>query len=227
MKDSEKSRIIEDPMRAHIAASEPSLDSALFGAGANERLLHSKMMAAAVSTTIDNIGCELFEAAISAFIGATSASKPTGITAEVLSNIWRIDQATAARTLKVTTQLNNQGGCENMSRHFGTNDRMLRYRRIKSELYTDTFFVTGKATNTRGYTCMQIFVSDKVYVKVYPMRKVSEYPQALRMLAKDVGASKILVADPHPSNKSKDVKDFCNTIRTTLSILEESTQWES
>ena len=85
---------------------------------------------------------------------------------------------------------------------------MLRYRRIKSEFYTDTFFVTGKAKSTRGYTCMQIFVSDKGFVKVYHMRKVSEYPQALKMFAKDVGAPEVLVADPHPSNKSKDVKAF-------------------
>ena len=59
-------------------------------------------MAAAGSTTIDSTGCELFEACdkfgtdVSAFIGATSASKPTGITAEILAKIWRIDHTTAA-----------------------------------------------------------------------------------------------------------------------------------
>jgi hypothetical protein len=186
-------------------------------------------MTAAGSTTIDNSGCELFktaerfEADIATFIGATSATKPTGITAETLSKIWRIDQPTAARTLKVMTQLNSQGGSESLSRHVGTNDRFLRYRRLKSEFYTDTFFVTGKARSTRGYTCMQIFVSDKGFVKVYPMRKVSEYPQALKLFAKDVGAPDVLVADLHPSNKSKDVKAFCNQIGTTLRILEEST----
>ena len=116
--------IIEDPLRAHIAASEPSLDSALFGATVNERTIRSKIMAAAGSTTIDDSGCELFEPAmkleadIAALIGATSASKPTGITTETLSKIWRIDQVSAACTLKVTTQLNHQGGSENLSRHF-------------------------------------------------------------------------------------------------------------
>ena len=94
-------------MRAHIAASEPMLDSTLFGANVNERVIRFKMLAAAGSTTIDNSGCELFEACskfeadIAAFIGATSASKPRGVTAETLSKIWRIDQATAARTLTI------------------------------------------------------------------------------------------------------------------------------
>jgi len=117
MTDSEDWLILEDPMRAHIAASEPSLDSTLFGADANECLVRSKIMAAAGSTTIDDSGRELFEAKILAFIRATPASKPTGIIAEKSSKLWRIDHATAARTSKVTTQLNRQGGNENMSRH--------------------------------------------------------------------------------------------------------------
>ena len=45
---------------------------------------------------------------------------------------------------------------------------------------------------------MQIFVSDKGYVKVYPMSKVSKYPQALNQFAKDVGSPEVLIADPHP-----------------------------
>ena len=222
--------IVEDAIRAHISATDPMLDSDLMGADIRERTLRSKMMTAAGSTTVNADGCELFEAALEsepgmASVGATSASKPRGVTAETLSKIWRIDYETAARTLKVTTQLNHQGGNETLSRHFGTNDRMLRYKRIQSEFYTDTFFVTGKARSIRGYTCMQIFVSDKGFVKVYPMRHQREYPLALKLFAKDVGAPEILVADPHPSQKSHDVKAFCNQIGTTLKLLEESTQW--
>ena len=69
--------IVEDPLRAHIAASEPSLDCALFGANINECMIRTKIMTAAGCTTIDNSGCELFKAAerfeadIAAFIGAT------------------------------------------------------------------------------------------------------------------------------------------------------------
>ena len=80
---------------------------------------------------------------------------------------------------------------------------MLKYRRIKSQLFTDTFFVTAKAKSTRGYTHMQLFVSDKVYVKVYPMNSLTEYPSALRQFAEEVGAPDILVADPHKSHASK------------------------
>ena len=55
---------------------------------------------------------------------------------------------------------------------------------------------------------MHIFVSDKGFVKVYPMKLQSDYPAALRKFAKDVAAPEILVCDPHPSHKSFEVKDF-------------------
>ena len=72
---------------------------------------------------------------------------------------------------------------------------------------------------------MQIFVSDKGFVKVYPMKLQRDYPAVLRQFAKDVGAPEILVCDPHPSHKIFEVKDFCNNIGTTLKLLEQGTQW--
>ena len=35
------------------------------------------------------------------------------------------------------------------------------------------------------------------------------------------------MCDPHPSQKSFEVKDFCNKIGTTLNLLEQVTQWEN
>ena len=132
--------IVEDSIRAHVAAIEITLDTHLFGAIVNERLIQSKMMTAAGSTKTNHGSCELYEssayATLSTNIGAVSASTPTGITAETLSKIWKIYYPTASQTLEVTPQLNSQGGSENISRHFGTNDRMLRYRRIALEFYT-------------------------------------------------------------------------------------------
>ena len=134
-------------------------------------------------------------------VGVTSDSKPTGITDEILSNIWRIDYPTASCTLEAKTQMNGQGGNEILSRHFGTNDQMLRYKIIGSGFYAETFFVTGIDRSTHGYTCMKIFALKKGCVKVYPMIIVSEYPQALKSFVKDVGATEILVAYPHPVYK--------------------------
>ena len=113
------------------------------------------------------------------FASANHAEKPKGVSAELLENIWCIDSDTAKRTIKTTTQLNGQDKNSNLSRNFGTNDRMLRYRRIKSHFFTDKLFVTKRAGIYRGYSCMQIFVSDKGYVYVDAMKSVSEFPKAL------------------------------------------------
>ena len=102
---------------------------------------------------------------------------------------------------------------------------MLRYRRIKSFFFTDTFFVTKKAASSRGYTCIQIFVSDVGYVHVTAMRSVSEFSQALKLFAKELGVPEAIIAYYHKCNKSKEVKLFCHKIGTTLRILEGSTQW--
>ena len=72
---------------------------------------------------------------------------------------------------------------------------------------------------------MQLLVSDKGYVFVVPMKSANEFPKALRMFAKEVGVPLYIIADPHPSQKSKEFMQFCHQIGTTLRLLEESTQW--
>ena len=82
------------------------------------------------------------------------------------------------------------------SRRYSTNDRMLRYKRIHSQFYTDTFFATKNAKSARGYTCAQVFISDKGFVFVYLMRSKSEFSIALKLFAKEVGVSSQLILDP-------------------------------
>ena len=103
-------------------------------------------------------------------IDAATASKPKGITATFLSKIWNIKPDLAARTLDQTTQLQRQGGDNDLSRLFRTNDRMLHYKRINSQFFTELFFVTASGKSTRGFTCAQMFFSDKGFVAIYSMK---------------------------------------------------------
>jgi hypothetical protein len=153
------------------------------------------------------------------------ASKPHSITPQFLSKIWNIKPDLASKTLDQTTQLNRQGGDNQLSRQFSTNDRMLRYRRIKSQFYTDTFFVTDKGKSLRGNKCAQLFVSDKGYVAIYPMESKGSFKDALHQFCKEIGVPESLILDPSGEQTSKDVKRFCHQVGTTLRILEESTQW--
>ena len=79
-----------------------------------------------------------------AALGALQAGDTNGVSAEMLAKIWRIPIDQAERTLDVTTQLNRQDANSSLFQNFETNDPMLRYRRIKSYFFTDTFYVISK-----------------------------------------------------------------------------------
>jgi hypothetical protein len=112
-----------------------------------------------------------------------------------------------------------------LSRNASTNDRAVRYRRIQGRFFTDTLFATKMAKSLRGNTCVQIFVSDKDYPAIYPMKKEADYILALKEFAKDVGEPDVLTCDSARTEKKREVKDFCTQIGTTLHILEAETQW--
>ena len=59
------------------------------------------------------------------------ASRPKVIDASHLSKIWRIDLDFAKQTLEVTSQHRMRSDNLTLSHNFGTNDRMLWYKRIK------------------------------------------------------------------------------------------------
>jgi len=103
---------------------------------------------------------------------------------------------------------------------------MLRYKRIRQIFFMDTFFATKKAgRSSRGNNCCQLFVSDKGFVFVIPMKSKSEVPAALKMFAKEIGAPDAIVCDAAGEQKSKAVRKFCHQIGTTLRYLEEGTPW--
>ena len=56
------------------------------------------------------------------------------------------------------------------------------------------------------------------------MNSPKEFSKALKMFANEVRVPETVIADSHGCNKSQEVKQFCNKIRTTMIILEGSTQ---
>ena len=133
----------------------------------NDQVTTSKF-SAAVGSTMDNpqdTDWEIIyatEQEMRGFASATHTEKRKGVSPELLDKIWGINNKTAKRTIRTTTQLNRQEANSKISRNFGTNDRMLQYRRIKSYFFTDTFFVTKKGSKfKRLHLHANICVSDK------------------------------------------------------------------
>ena len=97
---------------------------------------------------------------------------------------------------------------------------MLKYKRINCDFFTDTYFVTGKAKSTRVNTTMQLFVSDKGFVCIMPMKYRGELHSALKMFAEDIGVPPSLFLDPSGEQNSDKVTKMCHKMGTTLKILE-------
>ena len=101
---------------------------------------------------------------------------------------------------------------------------MLRYKRLQSVFYTDTMFAK-KHKSKRGNTCCQIFVSDKGYISVYPMKSQEEFPNALHCFCKEVGVPITMVMDGHSAQSNPAIKRFSNQVGMTLRVLERATPW--
>ena len=115
------------------------------------------------------------------------AGKSRGVDPKHLSKIWRISHDDAQRTIDVNTQMSIQTDDPVLSRNYSTNGRMLRYKRIKNFFFMDrsTFFATKKGgQSSRGHTCCQLFVTDKGFIYVVPMKRKSEVLLAIKQFAK-------------------------------------------
>ena len=103
---------------------------------------------------------------------------------------------------------------------------MLRYKRINKHFIMDTFFATKKAkASSHGHTCCQLFVNDKGYIYVVPMKKKSEVILAVKQFSKEVGAPEAIICDAAREQSSSDLRRFCSEMGTTLHVLEEGTPW--
>ena len=202
--------------------NDVAFNPTLFSSRIHERAQQSRASAAIGATTVNQDECEIF-----VMISAATAGKSRGVSPEHLSKVWRISHDDAARTIDTTTQRLHRDPGSTLSRNYGTDDRAIRYRYLKSTFFTDTMFAPKKAKSTRGNTCGQIYVLDKMFVAFHPMRTQSEYLSSLKRFAKEVGVPAKLVCDSHPSQKARDVKQFLASIGTTLQLLEAETQWSN
>ncbi len=161
-------------------------------------------------------------------VSAAHAGISKGVDPTHLSKIWRIDLKTAERTLEVVTQGSKRTDDPKLSRNYGTNDRMLRYKRIAEYFFMDTFFATKKAgKSSRGHNCCQLFVTDKGYVYVVLMKSKAEVLQAVKQFAKEIGAPDAIICDMAGEQTSHALKSFCQEIGTTMRVLEEGTPWSN
>ena len=162
------------------------------------------------------------EALLDNFMASTAqAGKTRGVDPKHLAKIWRISHEDAQRTIDVTTQTSTRTDDPTLSRNYSTNDRMLRYKRIKDYFFMDTFFATKKGgQSSRGHTCCQLFVTDKGFIYVVPMKKISEVLFAIKQFELYIGLiNEAVRKDMRELNSPLCLWDYCVERRARINSL--------
>ena len=158
------------------------------------------------------------------FASGVHGGHEVGIDARHLSKVWRISYEDAKCTIDATTQHGTHHPNPVLNQKYTTNDRMLRYRQ------TNQYFLRTPFSNKEGWYFVQgqyMFVTDKRFIYVVPMKHKSEVLLAIKQFAKEVGAPDAIVSYMDREQVSQEVQNFCNTIGTTLRALEEGMPWSN
>ena len=90
------------------------------------------------------------------------------------------------------------------------------------------FFSTRKAgKSSRGNTCCQLFVAEKGFVYIVPMKSKPEVLQVVKQVSKTIWAPDTIILDAAGEKISKALRKYCSNIGTTLQYLEEGNPWEN
>ena len=85
----------------------------------------------------------------------------------------------------------------------------------------NTLFSTkSEVKYSRGNTCCQLFVTNKGFVYVVPIKIRSEVLQAVNQFAKEIGAPDAIILDAAGEQTSKVLMKYCSVIGTNLQYLE-------
>ena len=124
------------------------------------------------------------------------AGQSAGLEAAHLSEIWRVDAEAVEPTLEIASQSSKRTNDPVLSRNCGASDRMLRHERMNEHFFMDGFFAMKKAGKlSRGHDCCQLFVTDKGFVYMVPMKSKVNVLDAVKQFAKEIGAPDALIFD--------------------------------
>ena len=143
------------------------------------------------------------------------------------SHCWQILLHKAKNTVQWTMQRGVRTVLHpTLSRHFRTNDRMLRYRRLPCDLFSDTMFCP-KVPSARGYKMAQIFATDFGWSRCYPMTCKSEAHEALGLLFAWEGIPPKMIVDNAKEMKMGEFAQKCKEVSCYLRSTEPYSPWSN
>ena len=166
------------------------------------------------------------------FLGETvsvvkSAHRKGRVDATKLSRRLNIPYEMAKKTIQATTQLAVRTVAEpSLTRKFSTNDRMIRYPRLATDTFMDTFFSSKKSgPSHRGFTSCQVFATEFGHTFVVPMGGKSgiEIAQAIKRYFKEIGVPQHLICDQAKEQVRGAARILCNEAGCIVMELEKGT----
>ena len=177
-----------------------------------------------------------------AFTGQRKLDIPMHVIRRRFGNI---PQEVVEATLRNTTQLAERCGEMPLHRRYKTKFAQLRYRRLRSTVYSDTFSSNVKSIN--GYTKTQGFVNgDSFFIYHFPMTSESQAHYAIVAYIHDVGIPrkihtdnakvevlgnwkkttrdyhiKVTVTEPYSAWQNRAEREFGKVRTTTCTIMDE------
>lgn len=198
-----------DPFQPALRALDPNLDERMFAENLVERVALSK-----------------FQKSVQSKVAAISMQQVKGVSPEELSRVFRIDLQTAKRTIKNTSQRLKRSKNLTLHRRYRTNDRMLRYQHIREYFYMDTMFASAKSgVTTRGNMCLQLFVTDRGFVFVCPLKAKRDLPHAMRLFFKRVGVPDAIICDGGKEQVQGETGKLLRDSGTMIRRIEPNTPW--
>ena len=110
-----------------------------------------------------------------------------------------------------------------MSKRFRTNDRMLRYRRLRVDMFTDTMF--ADARSKRGNKCAQVYCTNFGWTRVYPMKSKSQAHETFSTLCSTVGVPSCLIMDGAREQTMGQFRKKAKEVDCHIKPLEPYTPW--
>ena len=94
-------------------------------------------------------------------------------------------------SIERNNQIRRQSKDNPLSRNGTNNNRMLRFKRMKSVLFTDTMFST-KNKSAKVNKCFQVFVSENGHVAISPIFSQDDFELLYSGVAKKLALRSIL-----------------------------------
>ena len=156
-------------------------------------------------------------------VSLASSTREKPISAEALAKNWGVSIEVAKKTRAATTQRGVRFITPSMSKPYRTNDRMLRYRRLRVDMFTDTMF--SDVTSKRGNKCAQIYCTNFGWVRAYPMKKKSQAHETFSNLCSTIGVPSALIMDGAREQIMGEFRCKAKEVDCRMKPLEPYTPW--